>query len=152
MAASKTFNIRVYGILENAAGELMISQERYRGWEIIKFPGGGLEWGEGVVDGLRREMREELGLEVAAPRLVHVTEGFVPSAFSPTQQVIAIHYGMRLPGEVQPSALLHVRPEPQGTGAQILQRFWIKPQDWAADRFTFPIDQEAFRRYLQQRF
>ena len=58
------FNIRVYGILLNEKQELLVSDEFIRGAYITKFPGGGLEFGEGTRDCLAREFMEEMGLRV----------------------------------------------------------------------------------------
>ena len=57
---TKRFNIRVYGIVVNDRNELLVSDELVKGMQFTKFPGGGLEWGEGTQDCLVREFREEL--------------------------------------------------------------------------------------------
>ncbi|MFM2327645.1 MAG: hypothetical protein RIR31_1847, partial [Bacteroidota bacterium] len=59
------FNIRVYGILINENKQVLVSDEFIRGMQITKFPGGGLEFGEGTRDCLKREFMEEMNLEVA---------------------------------------------------------------------------------------
>ena len=41
------FNIRVYGILINDKKQVLVSDEFIRGGYYTKFPGGGLELGEG---------------------------------------------------------------------------------------------------------
>ena len=48
------FNIRVYGILINEQHQLLVSDEYIRGNYYTKFPGGGLEFGEGTRDCLVR--------------------------------------------------------------------------------------------------
>lgn len=58
------FTIRVYGIILNENEEVLLSDESYMGHRFTKFPGGGLEYGEGTIDCLKREMREETGCEV----------------------------------------------------------------------------------------
>ena len=55
------FNIRVYGILINEQNQVLVSDELIRGNYYTKFPGGGLEFGEGTRDCLVREFKEELG-------------------------------------------------------------------------------------------
>ena len=54
-----SFNLRVYGILINEQNQLLVSDEYIRGMKITKFPGGGLEFGEGTRDCLKREFLEE---------------------------------------------------------------------------------------------
>ena len=49
------FNIRVYGVLVNENRQVLVSDELIRGKYYTKFPGGGLEYGEGTRDCLRRE-------------------------------------------------------------------------------------------------
>ncbi|MFN5439619.1 MAG: NUDIX hydrolase, partial [Bacteroidota bacterium] len=41
------FNIRVYGILISDDNQVLVSDEFIRGNYYTKFPGGGLEFGEG---------------------------------------------------------------------------------------------------------
>ena len=57
----KRFNIRVYGLLLDQ-GRVLVSDEFIRGQRVTKFPGGGLELGEGTKDCLIRELREEMEL------------------------------------------------------------------------------------------
>lgn len=58
------FNIRVYGILLDENNRLLVSDEFIRGNYFTKLPGGGLEFGEGTRECLKREFMEETGLEV----------------------------------------------------------------------------------------
>lgn len=53
--------IRVYGIYINEREEVLLSDEFIYGREVTKFPGGGLEFGEGTRECLEREMMEETG-------------------------------------------------------------------------------------------
>lgn len=85
------FNVRVYGILVNE-GKILISHEHFKGKSFTKFPGGGLELGEGVVDGLIREFKEEMDVLITPSYLFHVTESLQISTFYPEDQVIAIYY------------------------------------------------------------
>ena len=54
------FNIRVYGILINDNKQVLVADEYIRGGMYTKFPGGGLEFGEGTRDCLKRELKEEV--------------------------------------------------------------------------------------------
>ena len=58
------FNIRVYGVLINDQKQVLVADELIRGKNYTKFPGGGLEFGEGTRDCLRREFLEEMNLKV----------------------------------------------------------------------------------------
>lgn len=59
-----SFNVRVYGLLINDKREVLISDEKEYGTLFSKFPGGGLEYGEGLIDGLKREFLEECDMEI----------------------------------------------------------------------------------------
>jgi 8-oxo-dGTP diphosphatase len=84
------FNIRVYGIVIHE-GKLLLCEETIRGRPVVKFPGGGLEPGEGIRDCLIREFREELGAEITAAAHFYTTDFFVASAFDDSQ-VISVYY------------------------------------------------------------
>lgn len=83
-------NIRVYG-LRIIDHKVMIAKEKYANQEIIKFPGGGLEYGEGTTDCLRRELMEELACELTAIEHFYTTDFFQKSAWG-ERQVISIYY------------------------------------------------------------
>ena len=86
------FNIRVYGVMINEAKEVLVSDEFIRGMQITKFPGGGLEFGEGTRDCLRREFMEEMKLEVEIGDHIYTTDFYQQSAFNPEHQIISIYY------------------------------------------------------------
>lgn len=88
----KKFNIRVYGILINQNQEVLILDETRNGYHFTKFPGGGLEWGEGFQDCLIREFQEELGVDVTVLDLFYINDDFVPSAFQSEDQLISVYY------------------------------------------------------------
>jgi 8-oxo-dGTP pyrophosphatase MutT (NUDIX family) len=86
------FNLRVYGILINDQKQVLVSDEYIRGNYYTKFPGGGLEFGEGTRDCLKREFMEELGLLVETGEHIYTTDFFQISAFHPDHQIISIYY------------------------------------------------------------
>lgn len=127
MQTNKRFNIRVYGIwIHN--NHLLVNEELILGRKIIKFPGGGLEWGEGIADCLKREWKEELGLDIDVLGHFYTTDFFQPSAFDDSQ-VISIYY--RVTGEVPHTFTNHVPGE---------TTFWLPLQQVSAHTFTLPID------------
>jgi 8-oxo-dGTP diphosphatase len=89
------FNLRVYGILINENKQLLVSDEYIRGNYYTKFPGGGLEFGEGTRDCLKREFMEEMGLLVEVGEHLYTTDFFQMSAFNPTHQIISIYYRVK---------------------------------------------------------
>ncbi len=86
------FNVRVYGILTGKNKEVLVSDELIRGDYITKFPGGGLEFGEGTRDCLKREFKEEMNLNIKVMDHLYTTDFFQLSAFHPEQQIISIYY------------------------------------------------------------
>src|SRR3954469_23162686 len=86
------FNIRVYGILFGENKQVLVSDEYIRGKYYTKFPGGGLEFGEGTRDCLKREFKEEMNLEVEVGEHIYTTDYFQMSAFNPSHQIISIYY------------------------------------------------------------
>jgi ADP-ribose pyrophosphatase YjhB (NUDIX family) len=86
------FNIRVYGILINDLKQILVSDELIRGKYFTKFPGGGLEYGEGTRDCLKREFIEELDLKIEVLDHLYTTDYFQESAFHPGHQIISIYY------------------------------------------------------------
>jgi 8-oxo-dGTP diphosphatase len=86
------FNVRVYGILINDQKQVLVSDELIRGSYYTKFPGGGLEYGEGTRDCLKREFVEEMNLRVEVDEHLYTTDFFQESAFHPGHQIISIYY------------------------------------------------------------
>lgn len=89
------FNVRVYGILINGKNEILLSDESYGKVSFTKFPGGGLEFGEGTIDGLKREFIEEMGAEIEVMDHFYTTDFFQASAFNDKHQIISIYYKVK---------------------------------------------------------
>jgi 8-oxo-dGTP diphosphatase len=140
------FNVRVYFLLFHHEGNhVLVSNELIRGNQIVKFPGGGLEFGEGTLDCARREAREELGIELGTIRHVYTTDFFIPSAFNPKDQVISIYYATEA-RDTMDSAWI------SDTGAthhciETGERFyWKNVKEMEPDFMTFVGDREMVRR------
>lgn len=134
------FTIRVYGLwLHNHC--VLLSNEAVHGMQVIKFPGGGLEFGEGTIDCLRREFKEELGCDIRILRHLYTTDFFVPSFLNKRQQVISIYYLVEAEhGDAVDIENLPFNPENN-------QSFFWKPIDSLSESdFYFPIDREVLRR------
>ena len=84
--------IRVYGIYIDKQKGLLVSDELIKTKHITKFPGGGLEFGEGPMDCLKREMIEETGFEFNILSHFYTTDYFVQSVFDPNRQIVSIYY------------------------------------------------------------
>jgi 8-oxo-dGTP diphosphatase len=89
------FNIRVYGIYINNNNELLVSDEFVKDIKLTKFPGGGLEIGEGTIDCLKREFKEEMNIDIEVLSHFYTTDYFVPSAYKNGDQIISIYYNIK---------------------------------------------------------
>lgn len=87
----KPFNIRVYGLLIYDE-KLLILNEPFMGERIFKFPGGGMEFGEGTRECLKREFKEELNLEIETGTHIYTQDYFLQSALNPEEQIVMIYY------------------------------------------------------------
>ncbi|SHM18062.1 NUDIX domain-containing protein [Mucilaginibacter sp. OK098] len=135
------FNVRVYGILINDAGEVLISDEQEYGMRFTKFPGGGLEFGEGLTDGLKREFVEECNINIEVISHFYTTDFFVKSAFNDSQ-IISVYYIVK---NIDPInfAIKTVVFDFDGEG-DVLQAFrWVKLTDLNPDDFVFPTDKHV---------
>lgn len=134
-----SFTIRVYGLLVHN-GNVLVADEFIKGQRITKFPGGGLEFGEGLKECLVREIREEMGLE--ALDLVHfyTTDFFQQSSFhSIPMQVVSVYYTFRIAA----SDAIPVVSVPFGelAGPQDQEVFrWVPLLDARVEAVSLPID------------
>jgi 8-oxo-dGTP diphosphatase len=85
-------NVRVYGLLINEQQQILVSDELIKEKKYTKFPGGGLEFGEGTIECVQREFIEEMNLKIEVVNHFYTTDFFQQSAFNPTHQIIAIYY------------------------------------------------------------
>ena len=67
---------------------------------FTKFPGGGLEPGEGLAACLQREWKEEMNVDIEVEQLFYVNEFYQPSAFNPAQQIISFYFMVNLKTEI----------------------------------------------------
>lgn len=139
-------NVRVYGILMQEDKRVLVSDEFIRGSYITKFPGGGLEFGEGTRDCLVREFMEEMDLKVEIGRHLYTTDFYQRSAFNPDHQILSIYYEVfalepiKVPIRVKPFDFDERQMEIyHATGETETFRLidWIQ---FSPDSVTLPID------------
>ena len=138
----KQFNVRVYGLLINSKKEILVSDERRNGFSFTKFPGGGLEFGEGVVDALIREFSEELAIDVSIGELFYVNDFFQLSAFNENHQLLSFYYFVNYIkseelGQEKYSFPLQEEGEKQR---------WVSIDKLKETDFTFPIDKIVIKK------
>ena len=135
------FNIRVYGLLINSKKEVLVTDEFRSEKEMTKFPGGGLQFGEGTMDCIRREFREELGCKIKVVKHFYTTDFFQQSAFHREHQLISIYYWVK---SISPLILSISKKKfdfEKEEGAQSFR--WISISEISENDFTFPIDKKV---------
>lgn len=140
------FNIRVYGILVNEKKQVLVSDEFIRGNYYTKFPGGGLEFGEGTRACLQREFLEEMSLKVEIGEHIYTTDYFQLSAFHPGHQIISIYYFVNAKEEIS----VPLRNKPFDFDEEQLSAYHAKGEtetfrfinwdDFSEESVTLPID------------
>ena len=143
------FLIRVYGIVVNSNHETLISDEYELNMKMTKFPGGGLEFGEGLIEGLKREIREECnGQELDNIRHFYTTDFFQKALFFENTQLISVYYLASLKNPLQ--FTISRKPFDFKIGGEQTQSFrWEKINTLKEDDFTFPIDKFVVRKLKQ---
>ena len=137
---SNKFIIRVYGLFINSLNEVLLSDEFQLGIKMTKFPGGGLHFGEGPVDCLIREIKEECkNQEIENIKHFYTTDFFQKALFFKNQQLISIYYTAKLKEPIQFS----ISNQPFNfkelkNGNQSFR--WMKIKDLNEAEITFPID------------
>ena len=112
-SARACFRIGVFAVIERD-GRYLLARRRDIGW--WNLPGGGLEAGETVDEGLAREVREEVGVEIEIVRLVGVYS-------KPGKQEVVLTFLCRLRDpQAQPT-----------TSEEVSEVAWSSPEALPAD-------------------
>jgi ADP-ribose pyrophosphatase YjhB (NUDIX family) len=135
------YTIRVYAIILNEVQEVLLMNESYRGIYFTKFPGGGLEWGEGLRDCVNRELEEELGLTNLDLDQFYTTDFFVESYFDTTTQVISVYYITAKPINKNSITLMD-------HDTRLISCKWVPLQKLRPSDVTFPIDKKVVEMLL----
>lgn len=139
------FNIRVYGLLINEDNHILISDERRNNFSYTKFPGGGLEFGEGMKEALIREFQEELSLEITVGELFYFNEQFQASAFNSKHQLFSFYYLVTSKSiENVGNELYEVPIQVEGE-----KQRWVKINHELIQKMTFPIDKIAVSKLIE---
>ncbi|WP_373709321.1 NUDIX hydrolase [Kaistella sp.] len=84
-------NVRVYATIVKD-NKVLVLHEEYVGEQLMKFPGGGLEFGESVLECVQRELDEELNVKVKNIEHLYTQEDFLVSKFRNSEQLLTIYY------------------------------------------------------------
>lgn len=138
------FNVRVYGLLMDSKKRVLVSDEFIRGNYFTKFPGGGLEFGEGTRECLKREFKEETNLDVTIGDHIYTTDFFQISAFNNVDQIISIYYQVHAAEPINlitKNTLFDFEPQqvadPRGE-AEVFR--WVEWEEFNEESVSLPID------------
>lgn len=138
------FNIRSYGIYVRD-GYLLVTDEIRFGIKMTKLPGGGLKFGEGLAEGLKREWREELDVNIEVGEVFFVNPFLQISAFRETDEVICMYFWVDVLDELNVTFTERPLDFPTDDDGQQVFR-WVPVASLDASTFTFPIDQALIPR------
>lgn len=130
----------------NERQQVLVSDELIRGNYITKFPGGGLEFGEGTRDCLQREFLEEMDLKVEIGEHIYTTDYFQMSAFNPEHQIISIYYfvkaleSIKVPLRIKPFDFDEQQLKVYETKRETETFRFIDWNNFSEESVTLPID------------
>jgi ADP-ribose pyrophosphatase YjhB (NUDIX family) len=133
------YNIRVYAIIMKGRYKVLLSDEYMMDMKMTKFPGGGMNFGEGPADAMFREAMEEFGQEIRIIRHYYTTDFFQRSMFFPDHQLISIYWLVRFDRPVK----FRISDKPFDfaelkNGNQSFR--WCDIRQIQTEDLTFPID------------
>lgn len=145
------FIVRVYGLILNGEGDVLLTDEFQLGMKMTKFPGGGLEFGEGTIDCLKREMAEECnGQKIENIKHFYTTDFFQKALFYENHQLISIYYTAKLKAPVNfKISTVSFDFEHLENGNQSFR--WKKIKSLPEKELSFPIDKFVLKK-LKEHF
>jgi ADP-ribose pyrophosphatase YjhB (NUDIX family) len=136
------FVIRVYGLVISNSAQILLSDEYVFDSRMTKFPGGGMEFGEGPEDCIRREAMEEFGQEIEIIEHFYTTGFFQKALFFDNHQLISIYYKVKF--KETPNFRISEKPFDFSVNINGSQSFrWANIADLTLDDLTFPIDRHV---------
>lgn len=131
----KSFNLRVYALIIEQE-YILVSRELIMGKYLYKFPGGGLEYGEGLIEGLQRESMEEMNQNLKDIEHFYTTDFYQQSQFDSKDQLIAIYYKAKLTLKINNKLKVPIKDFP------VFE--WKKIIDLSEEDLHFPTDKFVF--------
>ena len=109
---------------------------------MTKFPGGGMHFGEGPIDCVKREAIEEFGQKMEVLDHFYTTDYFQPTQFYDDAQLMSIYYLAKFKEPIRfKISNKSFNFEVEKNGAQSFR--WIKLKDINPEDMTFPVDKKV---------
>ena len=143
------FNVRVYAIINNEQGEVLLADEYQLNTKMTKFPGGGLQFGEGTKDCLRREAQEEFGQEIEVLEHYYTLDYYQPSYFYKNCQLLSIYYKARFVDPVRFAISDKPFDFPRWENGSISFR-WVAKDRLSPDEVSLPVDKVVAGKLQQE--
>ena len=141
----KAFNLRVYALIINDKNEILLSDEFRFGKFFTKFPGGGVEFGEGISDALHRELNEELNIKIDEAKPYYYNDFHQVSAFQTDHQIVSFYYLVKCDWKKIPHQVYEIPFSFEGE-----KQRWLKIDSLEEDILTFPIDRIVLNKLKNQ--
>lgn len=136
------FNARCYAVIRSSQDRVLVMMERWKGVDLNKFPGGGLELGEGLLECIYREIDEEFERnEHLNYKHLHTPTGCFSSRFKPQEQLLLNYFTNRENAEETNWELIPNDPN-------LLGIKWLELKAENAEWLTLESDKEAFLALL----
>ena len=135
----KHFNLRVYALIIKNDRQILLSDEYVLDRKMTKFPGGGMHFGEGPTDCIKREALEEFGQEIEINGHFYTTHFFQRALFYSDHQLISIYY--RAQFKEQPRFRISEKPfdfPAMMNGSQSFR--WAEISTLPETELSFPVD------------
>lgn len=138
------YNIRVYALILNEGKEILLSDEYQLDMKMVKFPGGGMEQGEGTIACLQREAMEEFGQSLINIRHFYTTDYYQTALFFKDTQLLSIYYLADFSEEIRFRVSRKPFDIPEMKNGQQSFR-WVPLSAVMEEDLTFPIDRKVIR-------
>jgi len=143
------YNIRVYALILNEGKEILLSDEYQLDMKMVKFPGGGMEQGEGTIECLQREAMEEFGQSLVNIRHYYTTDFYQPALFFHDTQLVSIYYLADFSEEIRFKVSRKPFDIPEKMNGQQSFR-WVPLSRVVEEDLTFPVDRKVIRLLKNQ--
>lgn len=143
------YNLRVYGLLIEE-GKVLITDELRSGAPMTKFPGGGVEAGEGLEEALIREWQEETYTKIRVGKLLYINPFYHKSGFFVSLPLLSVYYQVHLEEPLACPINTQKYFPPKDTPGDWQQFRWVSLEQLQPDEFTFVVDKAFVENIVNQ--